>query len=148
MYKYIKDFNIQFLLPIIVMVIIFLELTVSLINNQYMKNNSLNELKDNILIATYISKVVHEIQKERGLSAGYITNKAQKFKISLNLQRKNTNKKITILKNFLKSHGNDTIKAILEKSLKSLDNMNNIRKKIETLEITTKDAISVYSKNK
>ena len=45
-------------------------------------------------LSTLISSLVHETQKERGLSAGLIGNKGSKFKNELTTQKKLTDKKI------------------------------------------------------
>lgn len=54
-------------------------------------------------LATSVSALVHELQKERGASAGYISSKDGNFNNLLNNQKKKTNEK---LKSLLESFGN------------------------------------------
>jgi methyl-accepting chemotaxis protein len=98
-----------------------------------------------------ISKLIHETQKERGLTAGFLGTNGQKFKNEIPGQRENTNKKIQILKEFLKS---SNAKELLKKNtfnyfkiaMIQLDNINNIRNQVDTLRISSTNAIDYYTK--
>ena len=90
----------KFLLPISFLILVFLMVTTSLITTYYSKAKSLKSLHESVLLATKISQLIHETQKERGYSSGYITNNGLKFKNELLAQRVKTDKKIISLKKF------------------------------------------------
>jgi len=60
----------------------------------YKNNKNMEEIELIAELSTLISSLVHETQKERGLSAGLIGNKGSKFKNELTTQKKLTDKKI------------------------------------------------------
>ena len=62
------------------------------------KKQKLSEL---IMLSKSLSLLIHETQKERGASAGYLGSKGKKFKTVLQKQRLLTNKKITNYKDTL-----------------------------------------------
>jgi methyl-accepting chemotaxis protein len=102
-------------------------------------------------MATKISALVHETQKERGMTAGYLGSSGKKFATELPKQRDLTNK---AYKNFLKF--NKTIdysihpkkfKSRMDKAISMMDNLSPIRQRVDKLDITTKEAIGYYTKN-
>ncbi|WP_333655912.1 nitrate- and nitrite sensing domain-containing protein [Dissulfurispira sp.] len=56
--------------------------------------NGLKEVYDRILEAEKFSDIIHELQKERGLSSGFLTSKGKKFRDDLLVQRAETDRKI------------------------------------------------------
>jgi len=52
---------------------------------------------------------VHELQKERGATAGYLGSKGKKFSDTLSSQKQNTNQKINLLKTFINSQDLDAL---------------------------------------
>lgn len=65
------------------------------------RSNS-NDLMKLVELGTNASAVVHELQKERGATAGYIGSKGNSFVKILPEQRKDSDKKINILNDYLK----------------------------------------------
>lgn len=55
-------------------------------------------------VSIQLSGLIHELQKERGMSAGYIGSKGAQFKEELEAQRLISNRKHQTLKEYLKSH--------------------------------------------
>ncbi|MDP3540296.1 MAG: nitrate- and nitrite sensing domain-containing protein [Azonexus sp.] len=55
-------------------------------------------------VAVASSALVHELQKERGLSAGFIGSKGQKFRDELERQRKDTDLKATVLSETIRAN--------------------------------------------
>ncbi len=137
--------KIKLLLPISILILIFLMLTTSLISNQYTKGKSLKELEQGIMLATYISKIIHSTQKERGMTSGFITSDGVNFKNQLLNQRKITNKKIKELNLFLTTIKNKQIVNSLNKALSDLKELNKIRKRVDLLSITAKEILDFYS---
>ncbi|WP_416829653.1 nitrate- and nitrite sensing domain-containing protein, partial [Helicobacter ganmani] len=84
-------------------------------------------LKHGVTLATKISLVIHELQKERGTSAGFLGSKGQDFKEALQNQRKLSDEKIKELHDFLQEFNLQTYPKNIQDSLKiSLDRMGQI----------------------
>ena len=101
-------------------------------------------------LSVKISNVVHETQKERGLSSGYAGSQGQKFKIQLNRQRKQTDEQVKLLVAFLdridrEEFGTEFSKN-MEKALGSIHLLASKRTKIDNLGLPVKEVISYYTK--
>ena len=70
------------------------------INTELTKSNALEKLGQGVVLSTKISKLIHETQKERGMTAGFLGSKGVKFKDKLSQQRELTNKQIKELNHF------------------------------------------------
>ena len=68
----------------------------------YRALNNLDKLKKLMIVSQKASDLVHELQKERGASAGYLGTKGKRFKEILAKQRQLTDEKRAILENSLK----------------------------------------------
>ena len=127
---------------------LFYQVTSSIIEKTQIVNET-ERLNTALLIGTKISSLVHELQKERGSTAGYIGSEGKKFLQVLNEQKVETDSKIEALKLFLDSQD----LALLEKrfisdiqsSILHLDRLNTIRNKVRSLSIEKQDAISYYT---
>ncbi len=122
------------------------------IKNIYTETQNLEtykKLEKGIILSTKISALVHEIQKERGFSAGFIGSKGKKFKNEIKRQREATDVKLSDLKEYIKSIDlskvNADAKILIDKALNQLKDIDNIRSKVDTLSINLKDAISYYT---
>ncbi|MDE7316259.1 MAG: methyl-accepting chemotaxis protein [Helicobacter sp.] len=56
------------------------------------------ELHRELAVSSQVSRLVHELQKERGMTAGYLASRGKKFANDLPNQRKNTDEQIEALK--------------------------------------------------
>ena len=90
-------------IPISILLIIFSILTINTVNVKYEKSKELHLLENDIATFINISKLVHELQIERGLSSGYTASKGKIFAEELKVQRKQTTKKIVNYKKNLNS---------------------------------------------
>jgi methyl-accepting chemotaxis protein len=103
-----------------------------------------------IAFAKAISGLLHETQKERGFTAGFIGSEGKKFANELIAQRDLTNAKFKI---FLeeKDHMHDSFYSkLLEKEIqtatKRLKGLSEVRNRVDTKSIKVGDAISYYTK--
>ena len=117
----------------------------------YNKMEETRKTEIRINFATTISALLHETQKERGYTAGYLGSKGKKFKDELAAQRKLTNKRYKL---FLESYENTSLNTksdLLDKNIKiviqRLNNLSNIRKNVDSFDIKTSSAISYYTQN-
>lgn len=111
-------------------------------NNYYQSNLIANLSK----ISVSANKLVHELQKERGFSAGYLASNKKIFANELIEQRKKVNTHINEFKDKL-SINDPTIKEFL-KSINFnfyLKSLYPLRENVDKLSITSKDAIDNYT---
>jgi len=128
----------------------FIVLPLTIISINLLILSPLNQLKEtdfNFKVAENISNLVHEMQKERGMTGGFIGSKGEKFKFKLPEQRKLVDEKAKIVLS-------TEIKKIKDKSLKKLviDYENILknqlpvkREQIDNLSIPGNEAINFYS---
>jgi PAS domain S-box-containing protein len=126
----------KLLIPMFILTIILLFLGGMVIAYSYSQMQSLEKLNNKIVLSRYISATLHTLQKERGLSSGYLEDKENKFKEDLLNQRKESDFQINRL---LK------IKKISKKLSQKISNFENIRKRIDKREITPKEIIKYYT---
>ena len=110
---------------------------------------SSEDLKYKVDLAVAASNLLHETQKERGASAGYLGSKGKKFKNILKKQRVLTNKRLQILRstytNIDKSIMNGEMKGVLNSALKKLNKIEDIRSRVDSFDIEAKNAIKYYT---
>ena len=139
----------QLLFFVIFVIAIFSIISLRQIYNDYQKSKEFTQLEKTVIFSTKISSLVHEIQKERGASAGYLGAKGKKFKDTLQKQRALTDKKLEELTSYLFSINLPKINSLMNKpvqiAMDKLKDINNIRSKIDALSITTKEAIAYYT---
>ncbi|SNZ02680.1 methyl-accepting chemotaxis protein [Persephonella hydrogeniphila] len=107
-------------------------------------------LEKNVIFSTKISALVHELQKERGATAGFIGSSGKKFRTQLSKQRVLTDQKRAEFEAYLKKldiqNFPEDIKLKLEEIKSQLNRLDSIRGKVDSLSIQLKDAISYYTK--
>jgi len=107
------------------------------------------KVKASVVIASNISNLLHETQKERGATAGYIGSKGTKFVTKLPNQRKLTDNRISILRksllNYNLSHYPSSIKIQIDLALEKLSKIQNMRKEVTALKIGAGAAIGYYT---
>ncbi len=139
-----KKLILQTLIPAVAIVV----LAFVVIMSQYEKVKTFSNAKDATHLLSSIALLVHETQKERGMSAGYLGSNGKNFKIRLLKQRQITDKRFAEIKQFIKKHGLDSHKLLSDVVVKALNDakkLSSIRKKIISLNIKTSDAINYYT---
>ncbi len=111
--------------------------------------SSYENLKRGVILSTKISALVHETQKERGATAGYLGSKGKKFKDVLQKQRQLTDQKTKELELYISDIGADglgkDVKSRTQEAIDDLKNIDSIREKVDTLSIQASKAISYYT---
>ncbi len=112
------------------------------------KNNML-KLKSKVLLSQKISKLVHETQKERGMTAGFLASDGRSFSKKLIDQRLITDKIIDEMNTFMSSdfgvNIDENILMITNLAIKKLNNVKVIRENVTNMSIQTNKAISYYT---
>jgi methyl-accepting chemotaxis protein len=125
----------------------FLWLSIFTIKQNYIVNAEMKNLSHLTRLSITYSELVHELQKERGATAGFLGSKGKKFASELNKQRLVTDSKIASRIAFLVDNQFEQ-KVILELNqdiASQLNSLENIRSKVSRLEIDSTKAISYYT---
>lgn len=108
--------------------------------------SSIEELSN---LAVRISGFVHESQKERGFTAGFLSSKGQKFSQELSAQRQQTNAKKAELVEFLASFDPKPYGSVFGSSLTQaqsmMDKIEATRQQVSAMSIPTPEAIGYYT---
>ncbi|MBT5490928.1 methyl-accepting chemotaxis protein [bacterium] len=96
-------------------------------------------------IAIAASQLVHETQKERGMTAGYLGSKGTKFNYKIIEQRKLVNNKLAKLKEEIIKIKSNNIKKQSGIVISHLNKLKSIREKVSKLEISLPEALSYYT---
>ena len=136
--------KLRFLVVIMITILSFFALNI--IYEKYQKKVHFEELKVSVELSTYFSKLIHELQKERGFTAGFLGSDGQSFKNELSQQHNDTNVQIKALLNYIKQYrmvefiGNK-IKQIED----NLANLASIRELVQNKTLQTNEAIAYYT---
>ena len=108
------------------------------------------KLETLIDLSENLSALIHETQKERGASAGYIGSHGKKFSKILPKQRILTDKKIAILKEELNkidfSKFPPTLKKEIDTLITYLNKLPSIRNKVSNFALTVSQEVKWYTK--
>ncbi|WP_296055674.1 methyl-accepting chemotaxis protein [uncultured Amphritea sp.] len=95
------------------------------------------------------SLLVHELQKERGATAGFIGSKGTEFKDFLAQQRQSTSRvaqsRIDFLQKTLLQLESDEVNGILQDISAQMSRLDEIRRQVDRQEIALKDALGFYT---
>ena len=126
----------------------FLWLSTSGIYQSILTSNEMRTLTQLTKLSVVYSELVHEIQKERGATAGYLGSKGKKFVDILKNQRRETDNKISVVNNYWheNSFQQTEIKQLHQSIVKMLSNLSNTRSEVKQLAMSTSQAIGYYTK--
>ncbi|MCP4500490.1 MAG: HAMP domain-containing protein [Deltaproteobacteria bacterium] len=109
----------------------------------------MEQLKESMNLATAASNLVHEMQKERGLTAGYLGSKGTKFKAELSRQRRHTdaaNSKYDRAYASGKGKFADDVVSVVEITRMGIEEVLSQRTGVTNLLVSTNDALGVFSR--
>ena len=113
---------------------------------QYRELEAVNAL---VGISTHYGDLVHELQKERGMSAGFLGSKGAKFASELPEQRKASDSAIERLKGDLGSfdrvHNAASLVGLIDSAAASLDRIGELRGRVTSLSVEAPEAIKFYT---
>ena len=121
-----------------------------MVNEIYMHVNRINKTENLVILSDKLSKFIHETQKERGASAGYIGSGGKSFRNILPTQRNNTDKKLKELKNYMAHFDFSNYPPVLKEKINLLfanyiDKLPLTRNKITNLQISLKNEVNFYT---
>ena len=130
------------LLSSIVLVVIFAYSLIIAIDTYNSYDND-TQTKSIIELSIKASSVLHELQKERGASAGFVGSNGKKFADILPAQQRETDKKIAELRKFCDTCPLHEVGVI--KKRVDLDSVKAMRAKVNSLSTTTKELVGFYT---
>lgn len=115
--------------------------------DKYKLLQDVNETRTITGLAVRVGTLSHELQKERGLSSGFINSKGEKFRNELAKQRNLVDGELTKVKQYVDSNkvALDPVKKSLDAAGSSLERLQGTRGSIDTLKIEGKDSFSFYT---
>ncbi len=109
----------------------------------------LEQAKELNVLSQKLSLLIHETQKERGASAGYISSKGTQFADILPKQRVLTSQRNQELSSYASTLNFDSFPKSLQEEITGFNDdmrkIEQIRSKIDTLDINTNDVVSYYT---
>jgi len=133
------------LIPLVVVILLAAKLAV----DSFSASRNLSSLDNVVILSTKIGALVHETQKERGMTSGFLGSKAEKFKDELSAQRVMVDKELTDLNEYLISFDKNSYSSEflenLNSALTKLEKLPDIRKEVNALNIDTSTAIAFYT---
>ena len=126
----------------------FLWLSILTIKQSYIVNNEMKNLTELTQLSISYSELVHELQKERGTTAGFLGSKGKTFVTRLNKQRLATDEKLTSRDDFLKLNDFKQVSIVKlnQEIAAELEKLNLIRSQVSDLAIDSSKAIAYYTR--
>ena len=140
-----QKLNLIMLVPLVVIVLLVVKLTL----DSYGISKNLNSLDKVVVLSTKIGALVHESQKERGMTSSFIETKGEQFKTELPSQRLNVDEKLkefnTFLSSFDKTGYSLKFTQNLDSAIKKLEELGSIRSAVNSFSIKGFIAIEYYT---
>ena len=140
-----QKLNLIMLVPLVVIVLLAVKLTL----DSYGISKNLNSLDKVVVLSTKIGALVHETQKERGMTSSFIETKGEQFKTELPSQRLNVDEKLkefnTFLSSFDKTGYSLEFTQNLDSAIKKLEELGSIRSGVNSFSIKGFIAIEYYT---
>jgi methyl-accepting chemotaxis protein len=139
-----KYLSVLTLVPVAVLIVF---ITASVFQ-AYRELNQANETIADVRLVIVTNNLVHELQKERGMSAGYIGSKGTLFSSGLKDQRATTDKVINDLETFMvdTNFNEHTIKTTGQ-LFNNLRQLPTIRRQVDSFNISLPNALRYYTGN-
>jgi|GEM_PF-1165582 len=119
--------------------------------NKTIFSSNINQIQTLTNFSVKASALVHELQKERGASAGFLGSKGKKFTSELPAQHQSTNEKLSEFQAFIKNFKPELYGKAFEKcfndAITQLNSINTIRSSVLSLNIQNTKAIGYYTTN-
>tara|TARA_R110001632_G_scaffold41444_1_gene104152 strand:- start:46945 stop:48933 length:1989 start_codon:yes stop_codon:yes gene_type:complete len=148
---FFKDLSIRYKLLLIALtpLIIALIFILNGVLKNYQVLSSMHKSQKLGILATAASQLVHQLQKERGFSAGYLGSKGRQFSTALNTQHNETDLQLNKYQQFveqLESERYDPrLSTLLTSLTQRLKKLYNMRQRISQQVVPVGEAIGYYT---
>jgi methyl-accepting chemotaxis protein len=140
-----KKLLIQVMIPIVTIV----ALSVYAVYEKYAQVENLQKIRQTALLVRHISALIHETQKERGMTAGFLGSGGKSFKEKLPGQRQLTDQRYEALTKELASANlsgsEEKFKRTIERAVAQMERIGEIRRRVDALGIEGPEAIGYYT---
>jgi methyl-accepting chemotaxis protein len=130
------------------LIVAFCYFSASALWDRYQTLSEMRHLQSLTIVATHVGQLVHELQKERGMSAGFLGSKGRTFGADLRAQRSETDKRLgeltAVRHNAAGSVGED-LDEVLSTALKGLNALSEMRQAVDRLDIPAAKAVGFYT---
>ncbi|MCF6193343.1 MAG: methyl-accepting chemotaxis protein [Kangiellaceae bacterium] len=125
----------------------FLWMSIISIVESSQTSKQMDTLADLIQLSVVYSELVHELQKERGMTAGYLASNGEEFNEKLRKQRINTNTKREAKNKFMQNHrfSQQPIVILSDDIEKTFASLSSLRGSVDSLSVTLKEALDYYT---
>jgi HAMP domain-containing protein len=134
------------ILPLILIIVVFDYLQIQEHYKDYKDSKRLNKAID---VGIEINHAVHELQKERGISSGFLSQEGDDFRDELELQRYRTDSTIQQFYSEIEKEEQEELVELHSEDLRDLrtyfDRLQEIREKTDDRFISVEQSISYYS---
>ncbi len=126
----------------------FLVMGVSSILSSISTNSEMKELSKYTQLSSVYSELVHELQKERGMTAGFLGSKGKKFTDKLPNQRQQTANKVAKRLTYWQNNefNNKHIQQLNSEINQRINQLDQIRNNVDKLTIPLSEALGFYTK--
>ena len=120
------------------------------VSNNWQLSSETENLSNLVEFSVASSQLVHELQKERGLTAGFLGSKGEKFRAELPAQYRETDKKLETLREFISkfdaaSRGQQ-FETLFNTAVQRLNSLEDTRNQSQQMLIPVGEAIGFYTK--
>lgn len=116
----------------------------------YEEVKTLKQIQEMVGFSQKSSLLVHNLQKERGSSAGFISSKGANFSSELSIIRKDTDQTLAQLQTYHSSMKIDTysqdLKSKIQNAMQNLQKLQSIREQVNSLSVAVGIPVSYYTK--
>jgi len=126
----------------------FLGVGVNAIISSISTNDEMKKLNEYTQLSSVYSELVHELQKERGMTAGFLGSEGVRFSDDLPNQRSKTASKIDKKSNYWHKNQfkNKKIQQLNNNINQQINKLDQIRTRVDTLSIPLSEALAFYTK--
>ncbi|MDD2309927.1 MAG: methyl-accepting chemotaxis protein [Desulfuromonadaceae bacterium] len=138
----------KLLLLIIVPIIGLLLFGALTVADRYKNLCNIRETQVLVSFSVKAGTLIHELQQERGLTAGFLRSQGAKFKDDLLAQRQKSDQQIALVTSFLKEYDGSltVIHKETESSGSDLASLKELRSRVDSLSVPAGDAFKSYTK--
>lgn len=135
----------KFLLLISVPLIALIIVSGTLLANNYYTKQNMDTVQKLSGLNLHLGNLIHELQKERGMSAGFIASNGQKFQMDLPEQQDRTDDQLQSLKTYLDQNRFPQLSDDIEGIHDELDRLSSQREQIRQQRLNLKRTTQYYT---
>ncbi|MDA3946770.1 MAG: nitrate- and nitrite sensing domain-containing protein, partial [Helicobacteraceae bacterium] len=128
--------------PILLILYLSSEKIVTIYANYY----ALKKTEQSVILSIQMGALVHEIQIERGMSAGYLSSHRVRFSDKLPVQRQQVDVQFNALKTLIRQFGTMSFSVKVKEACRMLDNISVVRSQVTAGSISSHNEIDLYTR--